>query len=1172
LSFAQAFDPEKEFYRLADEVNYFLTNKDYQSAIPPLERMLELNPGNQDVINNLFSVYGRQTNAHLAENDYQTAITLSERMLELIPEDPQVIAMLSRLYFHSGYQYYLARDYDRAIHAYSRLLEIDPEKIEARYNLSACYLDRGKLNIANEALFEDALEDLSMSIMINPDNKDAGVFNELHDLYEDMLLTIKLDEIAHRRLNAKLAGVYYFLAINYARQKEFISAADMAKKAAYFDYTIIKKIEQNPELSFLNNDAFWELLSGNYTAIQNCFGAMETMNKNISEYRSPDKIKIYTDTISRLRALPENISFLAYMPMPELLSELHNAGNYGLGLNYAVDLLRFEAEFLGEKDPFIVHDYNYAGIMNIYIDKHDAAIPFLTKAIELLTSFSGEYAGMLSALYENLGIAYSEKGDYNLAAAYFQHSLTIQAGEKSHDKKAIANTYFNIGNSYSAQSNYRKALENYQTALNTLKEMPGFSDSNEPLIGKVYFALGQSYYRDKTGGDSQGLDYLNSAESFYVTHYGRFHPDLAGVYIIMGNLHFKEYNYDSAIPAFMKALILTTRVYGSNASLTFQINERLGDCYFLSKQFDKALPYYEKTLEYFSSNHSYNNRLYWHLAEMIYLLYDYLEDINPYYFNRRLIDVAKRNVSYGIQEIERIRSTLGSRGHELMLESLFLYYAGVDFEHLYGSDEKAFEYSEALRSRSFLEQMGTETALRLPGISDADSRRVRELSLRIEEARNLLNSYEQENKTPDGEYAETGIELKRLEDELKLTDEKLASVSRYKELRNPKPKSIGEAKQWCGDDRVVLEYVIWDDSVDYAYANENSRPAINSYCLVLTKDGVTAVRLDPAFDYPGTVNALRGKIFHTNEKGKIDLLGESAFEAERNALYNALIAPVLPHIPGGVKNIVIVPDGALAFLPFDILRGNKDDPDFGETCRLSLSPSVSVSMLASETAVLSDEPFLGFGGALYNGYYGVFDDGSPMLWRPLDSSAMELTSIKRHFTQSPLVFTGREVSEARVKAMSADGSLSNYSIIHFACHGYFNQREPAKSGLLLSEISGRISTGEDGNLSIEEVALLRLNARMALLSACSTGMGKVNRGDGMVGLARAFMTAGTRNVGVSLWEIDDRVTMVFMTRLYRYVREEGMSFREAYYRTRNGFREDSRYAHPYYWAAFTMYE
>jgi CHAT domain-containing protein len=325
------------------------------------------------------------------------------------------------------------------------------------------------------------------------------------------------------------------------------------------------------------------------------------------------------------------------------------------------------------------------------------------------------------------------------------------------------------------------------------------------------------------------------------------------------------------------------------------------------------------------------------------------------------------------------------------------------------------------------------------------------------------------------------------------------------------------------------------------------------------------------------VESLRDKIFHKNEQGELDLLDESAFEAERNALYNALITPVLPHIPGGIKNIVIVPDGALAFLPFDILRASKDDPnDFGETYRLSLSPSVSVSVLASQRRERADEPFLGFGGALYSCYYGTFEDGDPILWRTLASSAPEVNAIKQRFTENPLTFTGREVSEARVKAMSADGSLAKYSIIHFACHGYFNPREPWMSGILLSEISGRLEDSkEDGNLSIEEIVVLGLDARMVLLSACETALGDMKRGDGMVGFARSFMVAGTRNVGVSLWEIDVWATMSFMTRLYRYVKEEQLSFREAYYRTRNDFREgkhDTRYIHPYYWAAFTIYE
>jgi CHAT domain-containing protein len=100
--------------------------------------------------------------------------------------------------------------------------------------------------------------------------------------------------------------------------------------------------------------------------------------------------------------------------------------------------------------------------------------------------------------------------------------------------------------------------------------------------------------------------------------------------------------------------------------------------------------------------------------------------------------------------------------------------------------------------------------------------------------------------------------------------------------------------------------------------------------------------------------------------------------------------------------------------------------------------------------------------------------------------------------------------------------------------------------------------------------LLKLAARMVMLSACDTGRGKVTRGEGMVGLARSFMVAGTRNVGVSLWKVLDWEAKEFMNKLYRYMRREKLSFTEAYYRVRMEYRKEG--VHPAYWAAFTMYE
>jgi CHAT domain-containing protein len=342
---------------------------------------------------------------------------------------------------------------------------------------------------------------------------------------------------------------------------------------------------------------------------------------------------------------------------------------------------------------------------------------------------------------------------------------------------------------------------------------------------------------------------------------------------------------------------------------------------------------------------------------------------------------------------------------------------------------------------------------------------------------------------------------------------------------------------------------------------------------VLTKDGVTPVPLDSGFDYNGTVKRFREAV----SKGR-------NLEVSRNALYEHLIAPVLPHLPAGVKNIIIVPDGELAYLPFDILRPDYESPDFGETYALSLSPSVSVSMLAAKEGDLRNMAILAFADAVYNMDGEGADRGQRAFdgekWINLPGTAAEVGAVQRIADEQnrPIaVYLQEDVSEETIKYLSVRGELARYPIIHFACHGYFNEDEPGRSGIVMSEVSQEHEPGEenDGYLTIPEIMALNFSAGMVLLSACETGLGEMRRGQGMVGLARAFLVSGTGSVGVSLWKIDDAGTSLFMTALYQKVLAEGKTFREAYYEVKNAFRHGEfgeDYARPMYWAAFTMYE
>jgi CHAT domain-containing protein len=135
------------------------------------------------------------------------------------------------------------------------------------------------------------------------------------------------------------------------------------------------------------------------------------------------------------------------------------------------------------------------------------------------------------------------------------------------------------------------------------------------------------------------------------------------------------------------------------------------------------------------------------------------------------------------------------------------------------------------------------------------------------------------------------------------------------------------------------------------------------------------------------------------------------------------------------------------------------------------------------------------------------------------------------------VLTGLQATEAAVKAASERGLLARARYVHFATHGILGLDTGQPPALVLSLVGNdgaRDADGgiNDGFLRLDEVTRLQLNADLVVLSACETGKGRLYAGEGVTGLARAFLYAGSRGVVASLWSVDDRETATFMAQLY----------------------------------------
>jgi CHAT domain-containing protein len=162
------------------------------------------------------------------------------------------------------------------------------------------------------------------------------------------------------------------------------------------------------------------------------------------------------------------------------------------------------------------------------------------------------------------------------------------------------------------------------------------------------------------------------------------------------------------------------------------------------------------------------------------------------------------------------------------------------------------------------------------------------------------------------------------------------------------------------------------------------------------------------------------------------------------------------------------------------------------------------------------------------------------------------------------VYLGAEAREEAVKSEKLD----DFRFIHFATHSFLDEIRPGRSGILLSRAPQSL---EDGILQMGEIMRLKMNADLVTLSACSTGLGKLVNGEGVLGLTRAFFYAGARNVAVLLWNVNDFATATLMVSFYRHL-SRGVPESEALRQAKLSLLHSSQplWHHPYFWAAFVI--
>jgi CHAT domain-containing protein/tetratricopeptide (TPR) repeat protein len=366
------------------------------------------------------------------------------------------------------------------------------------------------------------------------------------------------------------------------------------------------------------------------------------------------------------------------------------------------------------------------------------------------------------------------------------------------------------------------------------------------------------------------------------------------------------------------------------------------------------------------------------------------------------------------------------------------------------------------------------------------------------------------------------------------------------------PATLAKVENDLHPDEVLLEYVLDDPT---------------SYCLSVTRHGAHVQALP-----------MGRKEVETLAEHLVDEVRAKGTEVETSKrLFRALLEPISE--AKTAARVIVAPDGALNLLPFEALRDNQGEYLLKSSV-VSYVPSgtiLDVLRQASES-VKAVSPFLGVGDVAYENQGGAgrriaapdsvggrvlrgMADLSGMRLQDLPQTREEVEEIGKIVGPGAVILLGKDATETAFKKEP----LEQFRVLHLAVHGFADTQYPERSALVLGTDT---KSGDDGLLQVREIIRLRLHAELTTLSACDTGVGKIQGQEGVSSLVEAFLVAGSKSVVASLWSADDTFASALMDRFYlRLGRGEdtGSALRDAKLDLLTKYGEQ---VSPFYWAAF----
>lgn len=755
---------------------------------------------------------------------------------------------------------------------------------------------------------------------------------------------------------------------------------------------------------------------------------------------------------------------------------------------------------------------------------HEKAIKKLGEALALYERLNGagsSYSIQMAEVLIAFAKVYGEMGQYGRAFSYLTKAHQVSRG--SGDRNTSANIMSSQAALFLEQDDFAAAQKYFNASLGIYKSL-----GNAREEARVLFSLAVTQQR--RGRHDNALQ--NFERSMQVATAAKLIDVQIAAGEGLGVALTARRDFPNALNAINRSLELARRVNAKTREA--ELLCRASQTYYAMESYREAAALAEEALTLARSLR---------LPKLIYLATAALGEV---YAADDKVDLATAILKESIDQVEEMRDQVAGRQEGLHLffeKKVGPYHTLVKLLTKQGKNFEALLYAERAKTRVLLEAVRNNRTDLQNTYTEPEKVEAELLINKLSAIRERIQS-ESDSKVK----SELQNQLDTVRRELVLFQERLAAAHPELLLRAGPAKSLTHASLNSlvpANDFAYLEYFVTGDDVGIFIVKSNA---------LTTDHDLTYVNL------PVNAANLRRKV---DEFRSTLAERDPGYEPLGRELYRLLIEPVANELQN-INTVCIIPDEFLWTLPFQALtttRGNYFIQDYS----LFYAPSLSVlnEMALRTRQQSSRESLIALGNPVVERNKKLKLDLHPLPEAEAEVSAVA-TAVR---TRMKKVFVGPQADEKTFKALAPQ-----YATIHLATHGVLDNRDPLNSYLLLTKTDN--DPDNDGLLQAREIIDMRLNADLAVLSACETGNGRISPGEGVIGMSWAFFVAGARSVVVSQWRVNSGSTSQLMKSFYQALaRQEdlkGLNKSQALRQASLHLLKDRRYRHPFYWAGFVL--